>query len=342
MIYPLFGYFSQQITATATAPTESINTSSLYTFTTITFTNAGSTGSRGPTYAQMLAEYSGSNPWITSSLYFTSSIQGIQLWTVPATATYRFTAAGAQGGNNTTTPLSGGLGALVTTDITLNQNSQLAIVVGQRGLDRSTASSLNGGAGGGGTFVYDNNTITYYLAVGGGGGAAGTTANLFTNQATASGKFNTTSGTSTRMANAFTASGGVNGNGGNRSNRNILYGGPGAGINSSGSRAANNGQGLSRLGNWLGGLTGSTANTNAREGGFGGGGGAVDGDLTGDGNTIAFAGGGGGYSGGGSGGNGGAGDSQYGGGGGSYYTGSLVTGSNGTNVNHGYVTVTKL
>ena len=43
MIYPLFGYFSQQITATATTPTESINTSSLYTFTTITFTNAGFT-----------------------------------------------------------------------------------------------------------------------------------------------------------------------------------------------------------------------------------------------------------------------------------------------------------
>ena len=110
---------------------------------------------------------------------------------------------------------------------------------------------------------------------------------------------------------------------------------------SSGS-ASNGGQGLSRANNWLGGSTGSIANINGVEGGFGGGGGAVDGDGTLDGNVIAFAGGGGGYSGGGAGGNSGQSNSSYGGGGGSYYTGSLITGSNNFNQSHGYVTITKL
>ena len=120
-----------------------------------------------------------------------------------------------------------------------------------------------------------------------------------------------------------------------------MYGAPGAGVNSSGS-AADGGQGLSRINNWLGGTTGSITNISSSVGGFGGGGSALDGDRAGDSNTIALAGGGGGYSGGGAGGNSGASNSSYGGGGGTFYTGSFVTGSTGINTGHGYVTITKL
>lgn len=326
---------------------------SLYTFTTFTFTNAGATGRIGPSYSQLLGSYSSSAAWTTSSTFFTSSIYGIQLWTVPQTATYRMAVAGAAGGDSPTVTGagllpsgsgSGGFGAYLVTDVSLTQGQQLAIVVGQRGGNRfsgSGASTFNGGAGGGGTFVYESSSITYYAVAGGGGGALGAVANLFSNQLSASGKFNTTAGTTINIGSGFSGSGGINGDGGKRSNRGILYGGPGAGINNSGS-FANGGQGLSRLGNWLGGTTGSVSNINGVVGGFGGGGGAVDGDAGGDGNVIAFAGGGGGYSGGGGGGNSGQSNSSYGGGGGSYYIGALVTGSNNYNQGHGYVTITKL
>ena len=321
--------------------------SGLYDFTAFTFTNASATGRTGPTYTQMLTAYTGSasaSGWVTNTSYFTSSIQGIQLWTVPQTATYRITAAGAAGGSSPTLNFTGGFGATVTSDINLSQCQQLAIVVGQMGGNRFTgsgAATFNGGSGGGGTFVYDNTTVTYYMAIGGGGGAGGAAANLCTNQATASGKFNTINGSTVVMGSGFFASGGFSGSGGCISTRNILYGGPGAGINNSGSNA-NGGQGLSRLGNWLGGTTGSIGNINGIVGGFGGGGAAVDGDGSGDGNVIAWAGGGGGYSGGGPGGNSGQANSQFGGGGGSYYTGSLITGSSNSNQGHGYVTITKL
>jgi hypothetical protein len=326
---------------------------SLYDFTTFTFTNAGATGRNGPTYTQLLGAYTGSASWTATPTFFTASTPGIQIWTVPQTATYRLTVAGAAGGNSPTITSasllpngtgSGGYGAYIVTDVSLTQNQKLAIVVGQRGGNRYTgsgANAFNGAPGGGGTFVYDSSSITYYVAAGGGGGALGAVANLFSNQISASGKFNTTSGTNINIGSGFIASGGLSGNGGGRSSRNILYGAPGAGVFSSGA-AANGGQGLSRANNWLGGSTGSISNINGVEGGFGGGGGAVDGDASGDGNVIGFAGGGGGYSGGGGGGNSGQSNSSYGGGGGSYYTGSFVTGSNNTNTGHGYVTITKL
>jgi hypothetical protein len=331
------GYFSLNFSG-------SVVSTALYPFTTFTFTNAGATGRQGPTYTQLTSSYVTTASWVTSSQYFTASIRGIQEWTVPETATYRIQAAGAAGGNSPTLNFSGGFGASVTTDISLTQGQKVLIVVGQRGGNRFTgsgASTFNGASGGGGTFMYDSSSLTYYVAVGGGGGAAGAAANLFSNQVTASGKFDTTSGSTVNIGSGFTALGGINGNGGGRSSRNILYGAPGAGVNSSGS-AANGGQGLSRVGNWLGGTTGSTSNINGVEGGFGGGGGAVDGDASGDFNVIAFAGGGGGYSGGGGGGNSGQSNSSYGGGGGTFYTGLFVTGSNNINQGHGYIIVTKL
>jgi hypothetical protein len=324
------------------------NTSSaLYSFTSFTFTNAGAVGRQGPTYQQLTSSYSASANWVTTPSFFTASIRGIQQWTVPETATYRVEAAGAAGGSNPSISFNGGYGALVITDVILTQGQKINIVIGQKGGNRYTgsgASPYNGGSGGGGTFMYDSASLSYYVAVGGGGGAAGNATNLYSNQATASGKYNTTSGSSVVITLPVTASGGWGGRGGYITNRTptpILYGGPGAGVNSSGS-AANGGQGLSRVNNWLGGTTGSTSNINGVEGGFGGGGGAVDGDASADANSIGWAGGGGGYSGGACGGNSGQSNSSYAGGGGTYYSGTIVSGSNNTNQSNGYIIITKL
>jgi hypothetical protein len=325
-------------------------TSALYDFSTFVFTNAGATGPYGPSQQSLLTYYTASATWAANNQFFTSSGRGVQEWTVPETATYRITAAGAAGGNSPTLTgqaASGGWGALIETDIQLTQGSKIAIVIGQMGQNRfsgSGASTLNGASGGGGTFVYESSSLTYYVAAGGGGGAAGATANLFTNQATASGKWNQINGSNVSInGSTMFASGGLNGNGGGISNRTptILYGAPGAGILNSGS-FANRGNGQSRLGGWLGGGIGAPVGINYVSGGFGGGAAAIDGDASGDPNVIAFAGGGGGYSGGPGGGNSGQSNSSHGGGGGSYYIGSLVSGSSGANPSHGYVKITKL
>lgn len=325
-------------------------TSGLYDFSTFVFTNAGATGPYGPSQQSLLTYYTASATWTANNEFFTSSGRGVQEWTVPQTATYRITAAGAAGGNSPTLTgqaASGGWGALIETDVQLTQGSKIAIVVGQMGQNRfsgSGASAFNGGSGGGGTFIYESSSLTYYVAAGGGGGAAGAIANLLTNQATASGKWNQTNGSNVNISATIFASGGLNGNGGGISNRTptpILYGAPGAGILNSGS-FANRGNGQSRLGGWLGGGIGAPVGVNYVSGGFGGGAAAIDGDASADPNLIGFAGGGGGYSGGPGGGNSGASNSSHGGGGGSYYIGSLVSGSSGANPSHGYVKITKL
>jgi hypothetical protein len=327
-----------------------VTSSALYEFTTFTFTNAGATGPYGPSYQSLLTYYTSSASWASNNTYFTSSGRGVQEWKVPVTATYRITAAGAAGGNSPTLTgqaASGGFGALIETDVQLTQGSVIEIVVGQMGQNRFTgsgASAFNGASGGGGTFVYESSSLTYYVAVGGGGGAAGATANLFTNQATASGKWDTTSGSRANYNATIFALGGVGGNGGGISNRTpspILFGAPGAGILNSGS-LAHKGNGLSRLDGWLGGGIGAKVGINFVSGGFGGGGAAFDGDNTADAQNLGFAGGGGGYSGGAPGGNSGQSNSSHGGGGGSYYIGTLVSGSSNANRTHGWVKITKL
>lgn len=315
----------------------------LYSFTTHTFTNSSATGRNGPTLAQCKTAYSAAS-WAQNASFFNMITQGVQLWTVPATATYEITAAGAAGGNNTQASpnIVGGYGAVITTRVSLAKGAVIAIVVGQMGANRPTGPTGNycGAAAGGGTFVYDSGDITYYVVSGGGGGGASTTSNLLTSQTTAHGKYDTTSGSTVTIANGSTAAGGSGGSGGSKSTRGILFSGPGAGINSNG--AASNGlQGLSRASGWLGGLASSNS-TYTVAGGFGGGGGGGDGSNNSSYAGYNWAGGGGGYSGGGGGGNGGAGDGQYGGGGGSYYVGTFVSGVSGSNTGQGYVVVTKL
>ena len=61
--------------------------SSLYDFTSHTFTNCGATGQEGPTLANCISSYNTS--WENKTDYFNvPSDAGIQYWTVPTTGTY--------------------------------------------------------------------------------------------------------------------------------------------------------------------------------------------------------------------------------------------------------------
>jgi len=162
--------------------------SHLYAFSSHTFTNAGVTGSDGPTLSQLTTAYSPAWTDYTSNLNVV--VQGIQLWTVPKSGTYRITAKGAPGGYSTLGPDTYGYGAETRGDFTLSRGDKLKIIVGQRGegnangnSDTVAANTSAGGAGGGASWVFaeavthnDPLSLTYttdanlYLVAGGGGG----------------------------------------------------------------------------------------------------------------------------------------------------------------------------
>jgi len=307
----------------------STSSSSLYEFTSHTFTNCGATGYQGPTLSNCTNDANYSDSWTDNTSYFNVQTQGIQEWTVPESGTYRIVVSGAAAGTNGFG--RGGYGATVTVDVSLTQSQVLAIVVGQMGTGNNLSTNFQSGTGGGGgSFVYEKSSVTYYAAVAGGGGAHTSNTNLNSDTDDADGKYNTTSGT-TITSGSYNSAGGTSGNGGSNSTRGVLYGGTGAGVNSNGATHNSGSHGLTRANGWLGG-------TGVYLGGFGGGGSSYgDSPYT----QYKWSGGGGGYSGGGSGLNRGNSDGQYGGGGGSYYSGTLVSGTNGANQSHGSVTITK-
>lgn len=292
----------------------------LYVFTSNTFTTATATGRFGPTLAQIQAAYSPTQPWATNTLYLNMSNQGIQLWTVPTTASYSFTLAGASGGFGSNS--SRGLGAIISLNLSLTLGNILAIAVGQRGGNNGSGCyGTDMGGGGGGTFVYNITTATW-LAVAGGGGGGGTS--VPTSGANAS---LTTSGNAGPNTNG--GAGGTGGGGGGAGTGCVTNAGNGgAGITGNGST---NGSGTGGS-NYANGLAGG-AGGSGPAGGFGGGGGVAQ----------YGGGGGGGYSGGGGGGlpNCSCSDLGLGGGGGSYGLTSFIT-SSATNTSDGYCTVVKL
>ena len=226
----------------------------LYEFVSHTFTNAGQTGATGPNLATVRSAYGTS--W--ASTYLNMDVNGIQLWTVPATGVYSFDVRGAQGGQSYNWGPAGGLGARMTGRFALTRGQVLKILVGQAG----TGNTYDGG-GGGGSFVTTNTNTPLIIAGGGGGGSA----SGFSGSGTFGGGI-TTSGSSTSWA-----SGGTNGSGGGGSTAGGGGGLTGNGGGSWGGQSFTNG-----------GVGGSNAS-----GGFGGGGG---------GGGTNGAGGGGGYSGG--------------------------------------------
>jgi hypothetical protein len=274
----------------------------LYPFTSHTFTNAGATGRTGPTLSTVRNHSSyASVSWAQNNSYLSmTSDNGIQLWTVPVTGTYRIRAVGAGGGG-------GGSGRDLQLTTTLIKGEVIRILVGQKGI----ITDVNGG-GGGGTFVVRGIQTPIIVAGGGGGrGASGV-----------SGMMNATLSINGNPSSSSVTKGGTNGSGGENGSDGggggmfgDGYGGGSAGGSADGGFAFING-GLGGRG-----TVGTTVH-----GGFGGGGGANDWDG---------GGGGGGYSGGG-GGIGGA--SSYGGGGGGSFGISTLT-NYGTNTHDGWVDI---
>jgi len=293
-----------------------LDLSGLYNFTTATFTNGGQTGRLGPSLTQARDGLTGpeTSNWKNNTSFFDIS-NGIQLWTVPSSGTYRIEAWGAQGGGN-----NGGLGARMRGDFSLTEGQVLRILVGQRGTN-GNSSDQNSQGGGGGTFVvaspYD--TLASAMVVAGGGGGS---------QGTYSGNRNAPT------TQAGLAGAGVNGGAGGGSNGT----GGGSTVRSSG------GGGFTGNGASPGGSTGGASFVNGGVGGdgspggfggFGGGGGTRQTGWRG-------SGGGGGYSGGGSGYQRSNTTNHSGGGGGSINNGTNQSNSSGVRTGHGQVVITKL
>jgi hypothetical protein len=141
-----------------------LQTPSLYEFTSHTFTNAGALGRIGPTLSQIQIAYT-EIPWAIDYIKMEGN-NGIQLWTVPKTDKYLIQAIGASG-NTTRSDICNGIH--VETIVTLKEGDIIKILVGQKGLSTG---------GGGGTFVATNDNEPIIVA-GGGGGILETTDNDF-------------------------------------------------------------------------------------------------------------------------------------------------------------------
>ena len=291
----------------------------LYSFTTFTFTNGGQTGPTGPSLATLLSSYNtGTNPWLNNTSYFNTST-GIQLWTAPATATYRIEARGAAGGLSTDS-VSGGAGAEMIGNFALTSGEIIKILVGQMGLTGN--GSTRGGGGGGGTFVTRQNNTILVIAGGGGGGGNNPSTGLAASTGTSgvNGELSTNGG-------GNRGAGGTSGGGGGGGD----WASGGAGYSGDGSTNVSSQGGSTVPRAYLNGGSGGLRPTvwaDTTDGGFGGGGWAYAGGA-----------GGGGYSGGGGGGWSNAGG---GGGGGSINNGSAQSNASGVSTGHGRVIITLL
>lgn len=308
----------------------------LYDFSEHTFTNAGADGRTGPIYGDCVAEYVGGGALWAGDLANFNVTDGVQKWTVPLTADYRFEVAGGQGGFHayTVDPEDGGLGAIMTGTYALTEGQMLFIVVGQIGV----ASREGGGGnednaapgGGGGTYVWDAADDAMPLMAAGGGGAGGSPGGYANRNATVALDGNN--------ASAIT-NGGIGGNGGRNNNGgSSWWGGAGSGWLTNGT-GGNKGAlydytpglqgaegGRRPLEGAFGGIRWNDGSDEGGDGGFGGGGGGGSDNMEG--------GGGGGYSGG-----GGGRSNVYAGGGGSF-NGGIDQTNVVSNEGNGYVKIT--
>jgi hypothetical protein len=238
----------------------------LYSFSSFTFTSAGTTGGTGPTIATIRAHssYSSASAWSTAYLA-QGSFQGYQDWTVPVSGLYEFNVAGAGGRDSASS--SGGAAPIVKGRVQLVKGEIITIVVGQRG---GRGADANWPGASGGSFVVRKSTNTPLIVAGGGISASyqqGTPANPAITSYGGGGNY----------------AGGTNGNGGTGG----AAGGAGGGFYTSGgsSSAGSGGAGFQA------GLVGGLPSGSGGQGGFGGGGGS---DQT----IYGGPGGSGGYSGG--------------------------------------------
>lgn len=284
--------FTDQINQTTSKTFNLTVAVNLYSFTTFTFTNAGTIGRLGPTQAQLLAAYdTANNPWLNNTAYYqVTAFNGYQLWTVPESANYQIQARGASSGSASTK----GAAALITATVSLTQGQKIWIICGQRA---SAATEVGEGAS---WVVLSNNGAiagsTPLVVAGGAGDYSFYTseASFQTGQAFADAQ--TTDGITVTVLNA----GALNpltpttGNGGTINNDSgTANPSGGGGFNTDGDRfpTSNVGEGRSFFSGLFGGLYQSTIfdTTTAAGAGFGGGGARNGGFGTG---------GGGGYTGG--------------------------------------------
>jgi len=279
----------------------------IYAFTEATFTSNGLQGRTGPSLSQARAGLSGpeTSQWKNNSEFFNTS-NGIQLWTVPETATYSIEAVGA----GAYSYREGGYGCRLRGTFELDGGETIQILVGQQ--PTSGGEGNNGGAAGG-TFVtrdpHNTNESILIIAGGGGGGHNnGLQSNSNGNSSGTSGRFPTSSG----------GSPGTNGNGGNGQDA-----GGGGGFFSDGSDGGSGRGGFAYVNGGFGSDEGGV-----EDGGFGGGGSS----------GSSHGAGAGGYSGG-----GGAGGYPWHGGGGGSFTNGITTDNrqDQATANDGFVLITK-
>lgn len=280
------------------------------------FNAANASGRLGPSASQLSGFYSSVvNPLVTDARFF-SSQGGTQRWKVPSSGVYTVVAAGAAGGDATSTNSAqpvrpGGPGAVVEADVFLSRGQEVSIVVGQRGSGTPFSSSATERAGGGGgSFVWFSATSQPIVVAGGGGAASGDPGTGQAGRAASTG----TSGTPSVSGNG---QGGTNGQGGVSAGGSFRAG-AGGGFLTAGSGGGDGKDGASALAGAAGGDC-APSSGHPMNGGFGGGG--ADARLNSTSRDSEGTGGGGGYSGG-AGGN--ASSDDAGGGGGSFISAAAL------------------
>lgn len=276
----------------------------LYELEEVTF-NAPIDGSVGPTLQQVIGSIDFSPPgtgWEIQTEFLNVS-DGIVLWTVPNSGSYRVTAAGASGLPTSSTTNKG---AEISGVFNFDTGEKIRILVGQNPTQTG---------GGGGSFVVKEigSTSNDIILIAGGGG----------------GKTGGAGGTATTANSSNTVSGG---NGGIANNGS--WNGPaGGGFFTSGQTSTGSPRGNPGLGFIQGGLGGSVSTGGESSNGVGGFGGGGSGGRDGG----AGGGAGGGYSGG-----SGDGDGSSGQGAGSFPNGNEQINTANANAGPGLVRITKL
>lgn len=134
----------------------------LYDFTSFRFQTCQTAGPRGPILSRALAFYDTTTyDWLTDTAYYnglTGFAQGVQLWTVPKTGTYRFDIAGAVGAPQYYNATHSGVGRATrfTCDLDLEMETVLAIGVGQVAQRNRTAYANLGNTSDGGWSIFNN------------------------------------------------------------------------------------------------------------------------------------------------------------------------------------------
>ena len=247
---------------------------SLYDFTTHTFTTGGNTGRFGPTISSLRTEYLDSGQSWASEYLNQGDYQGYQDWVVPTDGIYEFRVKGASGKEGRALA---GRGAVVKGRVQLFQGEVITIVVGQQG--ELPPNNVTWPASSGGTAVVRKNGNIPLFVAGGGSSSSNTTS---ANRTDSHGQPKTAGGRSQNYNSGF----GVDGRGG--SGRST--GGAGGGFYTNGGNSERGGGGQAFVN---GGVGGYPAGSSSGGGGFGAGAGAGS-----DGQTWGGPGAAGGYSGG--------------------------------------------